>query len=67
MESLPGYDNWKTTPPEPEFYATYCDRCEDEFSADDQHEEGDECPTCGGSLLELDPPAPCHCGEFCYC
>lgn len=26
MESIPGYDEWKTTPPEPE-PATYCDCC----------------------------------------
>lgn len=30
MEDLPGYDNWKTSPPEPKV-ATTCDWCDEDI------------------------------------
>lgn len=31
MEHIPGYDNWKTTPPEPRMPLAECIRCGAEF------------------------------------
>lgn len=69
MESLPGYDAWKTTPPDPVFTDTYCNGCGETFDAADEYVEGDECPECGyPDLEETEPDVPCTCtGDACYC
>lgn len=64
---LPGYDAWKTTPPEFDEVALSCDACgcvcEDEDSRD-----GDECDQCGEGILTYDVPSePCRCIDTCYC
>lgn len=68
MESLPGYDAWKTTPPEPEFAETYCNGCGEFFGPENEFCDGDECPECGyPDLTETEPTEPCRCGTVCYC
>jgi len=69
MESLPGYDAWKTTPPDAEFAPTYCGACGEHYDSQDELVEGDECPECGApGLEEVEPDEPCRCpGAVCYC
>ncbi len=67
MYELPGYDAWKTTAPDPVFTPTTCADCDTEFDAAEEFIDGDTCPDCEGTLLEVEPPEPCYCGDTCYC
>jgi hypothetical protein len=68
MEPLPGYDQWKTTPPDPVYVDAFCEACGDTFDGED-YGPGEECPTCGEELQEGDDEMyePCRCVGTCYC
>lgn len=46
MESIPGYDRWKTTPPEEQEPVAYCSQCGDPLY------EGDALYTVDGGICE---------------
>ena len=57
MESLPGYDAWKTTPPEDQCDTPLCPTCETELFADNTCRCGGYCVDC---CPDCNPPKSVH-------